>query len=409
MQFRQSVRSCRPLVGAWATRACHTEGQSHLAVPGRCRVAIFSGIPLLQSIGDLSRRHQPWEKSVSMTSSTPSVAALLRRHRAFWEMDDVDEPLLRIGEYRRPAPLPDPPNSLQLADDVFVADGDLIRPQAVDAAFRAGARAPDGPVSGSFVSAVRPGGLCWTEAALGCPIRWRSNSIWAEPFLDDLEELAELQLSAEWVRKLVEMTQILVERAAGNCPSAQPLLRGPIDMAASALGDEKLCWLMLEQPDRMRRFLEICTDVFLGVAHAWQETAPPFEGGYSIYGIWAPGTATRIQCDNAAIMSPRLLRDFLQPCDERICAAFEYPLMHTHSCFIDIATGPLLELEGLRAIQVTLDYPGGPPVNDLLPALRAINRQKPLIVTGALSESELQLLRAELSPRGLSLQLNVHA
>ena len=107
-------------------------------------------------------------------------------------------------------------------------------------------------------------------------------------------------------------------------------------------------------------------------------------------------------------MSPQFYQDLLVPCDKRICAQFDYPLMHTHACFIQIVADALLNVEGLRAIQVSLDYPAGPSVETLLPTFEKMNKEKPLIITGGLAKEELDLLLERLSPRGLCLQVGIH-
>ena len=211
-----------------------------------------------------------------------------------------------------------------------------------------------------------------------------------------------------WLNRLLEITHLLVERAGERYPVCQPLLRGPIDIASAALGDEPICWAMADEPVQFKALLEVCTDVFITVAKAWCAASPPFQNGYCEYGIWAPGTVVRTQCDNAALLSPQTYRDFLLPCDEQICAAFDYPLIHTHSGVLHIVVDALLELERLRAIQVSLDYPAQPPVTTLLPIFQKINKEKPLIITGALTEEELNLLLNTLSPRGLCLQVGIH-
>jgi hypothetical protein len=219
-----------------------------------------------------------------------------------------------------------------------------------------------------------------------------------------------LSLAAEapWLARLLEITRLQVDRAQGQYPVCQPLMRGPVDMAAAALGDEALCLALIDQPDRAQRLLDSCTEIFIEVARAWRGAAPLFAKGSLLYGIWAPGASVRTQCDNAALLSPELYREFLVGCDERICARFDYPLMHTHSGFIGMVAPVLLQVRGLRAVQVSLDWPAGPGVIELLRVFQLLNEQLPLIITGGLTQVELDLLLKHLSPRGLCLQVDIH-
>ncbi|MBM3276500.1 MAG: hypothetical protein FJY95_00245 [Candidatus Handelsmanbacteria bacterium] len=68
----------------------------------------------------------------------------------------------------------------------------------------------------------------------------------------------------------------------------------------------------------------------------------------------------------------------------------------------------LLAVRGLRAVQVSLDLPAGPGVGALLPTFQLLNDQLPLILTGALDRTELDLLLAKLKPAGLCLQVSIH-
>jgi uroporphyrinogen-III decarboxylase len=336
-----------------------------------------------------------------------TLEQVLHRHRAFWTMEEVDKPLISVGRYQPTQPR----QPFALVGGSLVQEGTIILPELVDAKrLVEHIGEPSSVVNGDFIRGTGPYDLCWTEAIVGCPIRWRSGHVWSEPFLEDINHLGRLNPTPDnpWLSKLLETTQRLVEKAAGNYPVCQPLLRGPIDIASAALGDEPLCWAMMDEPDQFKQLLAICTDLFITVAKTWCAASPAFQDGYCMYGIWTPGATVRTQCDDAALLSPDLYQEFLIPCDERICAAFDYPLIHTHSGVLHIAVDALLELESLRAIQVSLDYPAGPSATALLPTFQRINRQKPLIITGGLAAAELDLLLNTLSPRGLCLQVSIH-
>ena len=50
----------------------------------------------------------------------------------------------------------------------------------------------------------------------------------------------------------------------------------------------------------------------------------------------------------------------------------------------------LLEVEALKAIQVSVDFPGGPLAEEIMPTLEKVAGKKSLIVTGPVTESELE-------------------
>ena len=324
------------------------------------------------------------------------ILKVIERHKAFWEMEEVEKPLMRLGRYSQPT-ISSPPE-----------EAVYITPDEIDAQRYVG----DGPasaVSGDFMHGAGPPGFCWMEAVMGCRILISVGSVWSEPFLNDWKDLENIRPSNDnpWLAKVLEITQLLAEKAEGRYPIAQPLLRGPIDIAAAVLGDEKTCFAVYDSPNEFRRLFEICTDTFIKVAKARLALSPPFYGGYlSNYSIWAPGTVVRTQADNSALLSPSTYKEFLLPCDERICDSFDYPLIHLHSGGLHIVD-VLLEAEKLKAIQVSFDYPAGLSVAESLPILKRINERKPLILTGPVTEDELNQLLETLSPRGLCMMVSV--
>lgn len=328
------------------------------------------------------------------------------RHRAFWTMAEVAAPLRATGRYRplqRREPLP-------LLDGSFAAEGALLRPDLIDVGRLAGRPNRSTPVTADgFIRGSAPYDFCWNEAIAGCAIRWSAGHVWSEPFLERLEDMQRLRIAPDnaWLAKLREYAAVLVKRAEGRYPIVQPLLRGPIDIACAAFGDERICWTMLDEPDRFHRLLAICTDTFLTVVTAWQSSIPRWHAGGCEHGIWAPGTVLRTQEDNAVLCSPHGYRQFLRPCDERICAACDHALIHTHAGGLPVMVDSLIDLAPLSAIQVSLDWPAGPSVEKLLPLFRRINERKPLIISGAVTAPELDTLLKSLSPRGLCLQVAI--
>jgi hypothetical protein len=160
----------------------------------------------------------------------------------------------------------------------------------------------------------------------------------------------------------------------------------------------------LDHPEEAHALLNLCADLFIGLAETHLSLAPPFHGGYITYGIWTPGPVIRTQLDNAVLLSPDLYREYFLPGDARIFGRFEYVVIHVHSACLHIADD-LLAQDDLNAIQVSLDFPGGPPLEEILPVLERIHDRKPLILTGPVTDTSLRLLQETLSPAGLCLIL----
>ncbi len=72
------------------------------------------------------------------------------------------------------------------------------------------------------------------------------------------------------------------------------------------MGPDLMCFSIYDHPDELCGFLEEVTDVFIEVLHALLARIPPVAGGYmSPFGIWAPGTVVRAQCDASAFLSAK--------------------------------------------------------------------------------------------------------
>ncbi|MEM2876150.1 MAG: hypothetical protein QXL67_04280, partial [Candidatus Bathyarchaeia archaeon] len=138
------------------------------------------------------------------------------------------------------------------------------------------------------------------------------------------------------------------------------------------------------------------------------EFIPRFHDGYScIYGIWADKPICRDQADHSVLMSSRLYEKVFMPYDLKVINAFEYTVFHLHSANIHIARA-LTKIPNLRAIQVSIDYPAkafSPSMEKLIPIFKEIQKSKPLIVTGPVTEDEMHLILDELSPEGLALKI----
>lgn len=338
-----------------------------------------------------------------------SLEEALRMHMLFWRMSN-SRPLIRLGRYeplRRDVAIP-------LADGRLVTDGVFLEPQLIepklfikylDINF-------DPPIlSGDFIRTLAPADLCWTQAFIGCPIRVSAGKVWAEPIIQDMENIyVYMKINDKWLQKFLEFTSALVEFSRGRLPVVQPLFRGPMDMAASALGPERLCISIFRYPNALRSLLDFYAYVFIQSFNMQLSLLPKFSGGYScMYGIWAPEPICRNQADYSVLISPKVYERIFLPYDVKVIKASKYSIFHLHSANIHLAD-KLVEIPELSAIQVSIDYPAkvfSPPVESLLPTFKRIQREKPLIITGPVTQQEFQTILRELSPNGLALDLQI--
>ncbi len=255
-------------------------------------------------------------------------------------------------------------------------------------------------------------GIPWLEAMLGCPVAVAAANCRAEAFLGDPRDFAgfDAELNADpWLDVLLRFNEELVRFADGRFPVCPPLLRGPGDAASAMLGGTGFVTGLIDQPNAMRRLLDYVAQTRSAVLRrlhaalpAWHETHAA--GGYPSR-LWCRRTVAYFQEDSAALLNPRLFREFLLPLANAACETAEVHFIHLHSaCLYPLEM--LLEDDCFDVLQINIDHGGAaPPLSALIPTLRRVQAaRRPLLLWGELTPDDWQLIRRELSPAGLSLQ-----
>ena len=343
-----------------------------------------------------------------------TVQEVLARHVAFWEGAEVDRPLVSI----RPPALPFHDRRYVLPDGSPVGERMRIDPGTLDMGqdLAEDDDRTQGLLDGDFVASQAPtlfSSFSWMEAILGCEISHTLGSWWANPLKGDWTEVAHTGNWREspWLEALLEVNERQVQAAQGRMGVAQPLFRGPFDMATAALGGEGLCLALVDRPGQLAEFLDYCADLYIDVAQRRLTETPAFRGGYfasSYFGLWAPGSTVRYQADSSYLVSPQMYRERFQRFDRRIAQAFEYPAFASHTTQARHLSA-YAEIPELRVIELTLELPpfGRPPL-ELLPQFREVQAMgKSLLLTGDVTRAELDGLLEGLSPTGLAFRVRI--
>jgi hypothetical protein len=336
---------------------------------------------------------------------------LIAGHEAFLECRPVDRPLIGmwVGGYY-------PAEQFPRGTAEWRAGGRLDPP---DVRFRAFAedyeslyqahRAVDDEF---FYVGSAYWGVPWLEAILGCPVSVVAANCRAEAFLSDPRDFAgfDADLDASpWLDALLRFQEELVRFADGRFPICPPLLRGPGDCASAMLGGMGFVTGLIDQPDAVRRLLDYAAQTRLAVLGRLHAVLPAWHGTHAAGGypsrVWCGRTVAYYQEDSAALLNPRLFREFLLPLARAACEAAEVNFIHLHSaCLYPLEM--LLEDKSFDVLQINIDHGGvAPPLAELVPALRRVQAaRRPLLLWGEFTPDDWQLIRRELSPAGLSLQ-----
>ncbi len=176
-------------------------------------------------------------------------------------------------------------------------------------------------------------GIPWMEAIAGCSVWGGERSITSEPVGSEGICTEALNLSVNpWFHKYMEFVHKLHTLSKGRFPVGQSILRGIADLLGAVLGQSWMIYEMVDCPQRIEVLAETFTKLLLEVIQKQHAAVCPFEGGYALgfYHVWAPDKCLWFQDDLAALMSPDMYRNFLQPLNGSIASSCPYSMVHVH-------------------------------------------------------------------------------
>jgi hypothetical protein len=350
-----------------------------------------------------------------LNETSPSPVAgleeLLDRHEAFLERRPVARPLIGqwIGGYYPAEQFPRGSPSWEKATPLCPMD---VECEAFAADYEDLYQRHRECNDDFFFVASPYWGIPWLEAILGCSVTVAVANCRAGPCLAGLDDADRLAMDLEgnpWLEALLRFTRDLVQFADGRFPVCPPLLRGPGDAACALLGGEAFVTAMIDEPEKVRRLLERCAQIRLAVLRRLHQIIPSWHGTHAAGGypsrLWSRRSVAYYQEDSAALLSPRLFREFLLPLAQQATRAAEVNFVHLHSaCLYPVDI--LLEDESFDVLEINIDHEGAAPsVSRLIPTLKRIQQAgRPLVLWGHCTADEWELIKRELSPVGLSLQ-----
>ena len=336
-------------------------------------------------------------------ASDATVRDLLQRHAAWWRRE------ASLTTFVEGVPLGD--LWLPLSDGTLAQEDVDLSPELINLERVAGLVQSPGPlgIQGDLLCVADPyGKVPWVEAILGVPVRAtiHGGSMRTHHFIDSLQgwESLKSHRNKSWFNLLMLLTELMASRSNGRYAIVQPTMRGPTDLAEAILGPVSMSYAMYDEPQRFMHFLDEVTTVFIDVLQELLRRFSSIAGGYvSPFGIWAPGTVVRTQCDASVFLSPDQYAHFFLPHDLRICQSVTYSFMHLHSVSLHTIDS-LLAQDRPYAIQITVEAePKGPSLHQMLPTLRRILSAKPLLLEGQFTEDQVHWLQDQLPNGGLAI------
>ncbi|MBI2939158.1 MAG: hypothetical protein HYY04_01865 [Chloroflexi bacterium] len=239
------------------------------------------------------------------------------------------------------------------------------------------------------------------------------RTVWYNPITDDLTTPLTLRYDPdnEWWRINQRLVEESVCRGRGRFLTTHPDIIENLDIVASLRGTQELLVDLCDHPDSVHVVQRQVLDLYFRYFdEVYDLISPVTPGGgcASLFQVWGPGSTAKVQCDFAAMISPRTFEAFVAPYLDEQCRRLNYSVFHLDGphciCHVDV----LLNIPRLNAIQWTpgagVDGTGSPRWYDLY--RKILRGGKSVLILGT-QPNEVEPLVRELGPEGLFISTTV--
>ena len=330
---------------------------------------------------------------------------IIDKSNAFWAHDDVKQPILSISVRDGSAPWDEttPENSYELWEDLD-ARYKRSRFTMKNTKYFGDAIAMDWINFG-------PGCLA---AMMGSNYVADANTVWfgvGEYFFKDWSNINELRLleDAPMYKMVIDLTRALAENNDGSYIVGVSDLGGNLDILASLRNTQDVLIDLYDDPEMVLRAVEIIDEAWIKYYTILRNIIKDSgQLGHTTWlGPWCETSYYPLQCDLAAMISPKDFEKFAMPSLKRISDFLDHSLFHLDGpgqiAFLD----QLLAVEKIDGIQ-WVPGDGSSPVFDdkWFPMYKKIqDANKNLVLHGLYTVDDVVKICDNLSPKGLWLNI----
>jgi hypothetical protein len=202
---------------------------------------------------------------------------------------------------------------------------------------------------------IGPGSLA---LYLGCEPKFAEDTIWFEQFYNDkINQNRKLVFDPDnkWWKITKETLLECRKRSQNKYLVGCPDLIENLDILASLRGTENLMMDMLDRPDWVKEKISEINDVWFMVYDEIYDIIK-LEDGSSCFGpfkLWGPDKTVKVQCDESAMISTGMFREFVQPSLSDQCKKLNNTLYHLDGTAAIKHLDVVLEIDSLKAIEWT--------------------------------------------------------
>jgi hypothetical protein len=241
-------------------------------------------------------------------------------------------------------------------------------------------------------------------AFYGCELEFGEVTSWAEPVINDWQDLGDLKLDwqNEYLLKLNALTKCGLELCSGKFIVGYTDLHPGLDCAAAWRGSEQLCLDMIDSPDKVKKLVDLSIADFQAIYDHFDDMLKE-HGQLSVswMGIPSFGKMHIPSCDFSSLISSAFFRTFCLPVLEKEVQPMTHNVFHVDGKGVARHIDMIMNVPEVHAIQwvqgVGTDY----PIMQWVPFIKRIQSKKPVIVD--LSKDELGSFIEVMEPEGLFL------
>jgi len=265
---------------------------------------------------------------VPITSESP-YAETIRRWEAFWRLEDLGRPLWMIPTH--------PVETLMYAQLVpmrpLLQDKEVQLRASLNFLQWRDALA----IGDDFVPYLYPyQGVTVFASAFGCPVRFFDHTApWVEPLIraeDPPEKVYDLPKPAVTDGQLgtiLEYTDYFVAETGGRYPIGLTDSQGPLDVAYLVWEPSAFMLAMYTNPKEVHHLMRLVTDLLIAFVKEQRARSPQFMPCHCPP-LWLPeGQGISINDDCAAVLSPKLYREFALPYINELSEEFGGIVIHS--------------------------------------------------------------------------------
>ena len=249
------------------------------------------------------------------------------------------------------------------------------------------------------------GGLCGGEVRfmVHAEIGWISSMV--PPLLGDWSRLGEIRFEEAnpWWQRYQTQLGIFVERARGRWGISHFILIDALNFVFELVGATATYLSVEENPESVRRAVELAFDLNVRVQREFFDTVGLFEGGtFSNFAQWVPGRIVSESLDPYHMTSVAYFEKWGREPAERMLRAFDGGLIHIHGNGRHLLRAAA-SIDGLKAI-LLLDDTGFPLAFDVVNELKGHLGDLPAVVRAGYGSFVERLKRCDL-PAGVLYQV----